>query len=80
MRKEKKSEEKNIINLPGSLATFGNFKRILRSRPILIFPTMCNLITRSSFVPGVTLCHLHMSTILKSVFFSLPPPWNIIFQ
>jgi hypothetical protein len=40
MKKEekKKSEKNNIIKLPDSLATFGNFKRISRSRRILIFP------------------------------------------
>jgi hypothetical protein len=54
---------------PGSLATFGNFKRISRSRPILIFPTMCNLITRASFVPrGYSLPFAHVHQSKKCVF------------
>jgi hypothetical protein len=50
MRKGKKVK-KYIIKLPDSLATFGDFKSISRSSPILIFPTMCNPIRRTSFVP-----------------------------
>jgi hypothetical protein len=72
-RKEKKSEEKYIIKLPGSLATFGNFKRISRSRSILIFPTMCNSIMRTSFVPrdhSLPFAHVHLSK--KCVFCSHP--------
>jgi hypothetical protein len=63
----------NIIKLPCSLATFGNFKRISRSRPILIFTTMCNPITKTSFVPRdhpLPFAHVHLSK--KSVFFSSP--------
>jgi hypothetical protein len=71
-RKEKRVKKKYIIKLLGSLATFGNFKRISRSRPILIFPTMCNQITRTSFVPrdhSLPFAHVHLS---KSVCFFSP--------
>jgi hypothetical protein len=77
MRKEKII---NIINLSGSLATFGNFKRISRSRPILIFPTMCNLIMRTSLVPRdhpLPFAHVHLS---KKVCVSLPPLRGILFS
>jgi hypothetical protein len=61
---KRKKKGENIIKLPGSLATFGDFKRISRSRPILIFPTMCNPITRTSFVPrdhSLPSAHVHLS-------------------
>jgi hypothetical protein len=72
-RKEKRVKKKYIIKLPGSLATFGNFKRISRPRPILIFPTMCNTITKISFLPqdhSLPFAHVHLSK--KCVFFSPP--------
>jgi hypothetical protein len=43
-----------------------------RSRPILIFPTMCNLITRTSLVPqdhSLPFAHVHLSQVY--VFFSI---------
>jgi hypothetical protein len=60
----RKTGRKIIIKLPSSLAMFGDFKRTSRLRPILIFPTMCNTITRTSFVPrahSLPLAHVHLS-------------------
>jgi hypothetical protein len=64
MMKKEEKRVKKYIKLPGSLATFGDFKRISRSRPILIFPTMCNSITRTWFVPrdpSLPFAHVHLS-------------------
>jgi hypothetical protein len=57
---------------------FQGFK-IKRSK--LISPTMCNPITRTSFVPrdhSLPFAHVRLSQVC--VFFSLPPWINIIFQ
>jgi hypothetical protein len=54
----------NIIKLSGSLPTFKKFKRISRSRTILIFSTMCNPIMRTLLVPRdhpLTFAHVHLS-------------------
>jgi hypothetical protein len=70
-KRKKRVKKNNIIKLPESLVTIGNLKRISRSRPIFIFPTMCNPITRTSFVPrdhSLPFAHVHLSK--KSVFFS----------
>jgi len=75
-KRKKKKEEKKVKAPQESLVIF-----ISEGYPIYIysrnFPTMCNLIARTSFVPSdhpLTLAHIHYS---KYVFH--PFPLNIIF-
>jgi hypothetical protein len=77
--KKKKEKEKNmsmcknkISELPGSLKCIRNFKASRLKDPCS-FPTMCNPIMRTSFVPrdhSLPFAHVHLSQVC--VFFSPP--------
>jgi hypothetical protein len=81
-RKKKRRKKKNISMCKNKMKWTPRFSKVHQEfqglkikRSKLIFPTMCNPITRTSFVPRD-----HSLPFQVCVFFSSPPWHNIIFQ
>jgi hypothetical protein len=83
MTKKKEIERRKNVYIYKKLPDFLNalgISRDSRSRPILIFPTMCNPITRTLFVPqdhSLSFAHAHLS---QKVCGYLSPSLKILFS